>query len=225
MADGSGRRRKGEASEPGPAMVSIALSPPSLAAMTRSADESGLLARARAGDQAAFRDLVERHADRIFRLVRSYVRDLAEAEDVVQEVFFKVHGKLHGFREDSAFSTWLYRVAINAAHDHRKKRRRRDETVADPGLTLGLADPRGGPAEDLARTSLREEVRAAIMTLPGIFRDVIVLREIEGLAYDDIARVLGLAMGTVESRLFRARERLREELQRRGLGPLPEPEE
>lgn len=180
-------------------------------------EDTVLAKRAKAGDLEAFRAIVEQFSGRVFRLVRSYVRGQDEAEDVVQEVFYKVHTKLGSWREDSAFFTWLYRVAINTAHDYRKRRHYGREAELDEPAAQGVADDRDEPAESLRRRDLKDQVRQAIGRLPEKFSAVLILREIDGLAYDEIARVLNVAIGTVESRLFRARERLRVELETAGL--------
>jgi RNA polymerase sigma-70 factor (ECF subfamily) len=173
-----------------------------------------LLRRSREGDQEAFRQLVEAYTPRVFGLVRQLVHQSAEAEDVTQEVFFKVFRKLDTFREDSTFYTWLYRVAVNTATDW-LKRRRHDRAVGldDLGATA-FADGTDGPSETLSRRDLQAEVRRAMTRLPEKFRTILVLRELEGLPYEEIATVLAISKGTVESRLFRARARLKAELER-----------
>jgi RNA polymerase sigma-70 factor (ECF subfamily) len=157
---------------------------------------------------------VEAYTPRVFGLVRQLVHQSAEAEDVTQEVFFKVFRKLDTFREDSTFYTWLYRVAVNTATDW-LKRRRHDRAVGldDLGATT-FADATDGPSETLSRRDLQAEVRRAMTRLPEKFRTILVLRELEGLPYEEIATVLAISKGTVESRLFRARARLKAELER-----------
>lgn len=168
-----------------------------------------LIERTRAGDQDAFRTLVESYTPRVFSLVRNLVRNVAEAEDVTQEVFFKVYSKLDSFREDSAFYTWLYRVAVNTATDHLKKKRQDRAVLVDDLARLPIADEADSPADGASREDLRGEVRKAMARLPEKFRTILVLRELQGLAYEDIARVLKISKGTVESRIFRAREKLK----------------
>ena len=177
-----------------------------------------LLLRSRDGDQDSFRQLVEMYTPRVYGLVRNLVRSQTEAEDVTQEVFFKVYRKLDTFREDSAFYTWLYRVAVNAATDWLKKRRQdRALQVGDFGA-LPLADGADSPDQGLHNKDLRAEVRMAMGHLPEKFRTILVLRELEGLQYEEISAVLRISKGTVESRLFRARAKLKIELERRHLG-------
>ncbi len=183
--------------------------------MTQPADEAGLLERARAGEEAAFRELVERYTSRVFALVRNLVRDAVDAEDVTQEVFYKVYAKLETFREDSSFYTWLYRVAFNTATDHLKRRRHEREIQVEDFAFLPVADDAETPAESVGRRDLRAEIRSAMARLPEKFRTILVLRELEGLAYEEISAVLGIAIGTVESRIFRAREKLKRLLEMR----------
>lgn len=176
------------------------------------ADDKALVERLREGDAEALRLVVERYQERVFALVFGVVRDAHEVEDVAQEVFLKVFTRIAAFDGRSQFYTWLYRVAVNAAKDHVKKRVRR------PAVALEEADAFPGAAEDpeahAARTETQRLVRAAIDALPVRYREVLALREIEGLSYDEIANVLGISIGTVESRLHRARARLKKRLEK-----------
>ena len=176
--------------------------------------EQETLARARTGDADAFRALVEKFTPRVFSVARNLVASGSDAEDVVQEVFFKVYSKLDSFREEAAFSTWLYRVTVNAAADYMKKRRRDKSSLVEDMGRLPLEDPDGGPIETASRSDLQREIRLAMQELPEKFRSILVLRELEGLAYTEISEVLGISKGTVESRLFRARARLKDRLER-----------
>ncbi|MAG57315.1 MAG: hypothetical protein CMJ83_13560 [Planctomycetes bacterium] len=182
--------------------------------VTSTSPDRELLIRSKEGSQDAFRQLVEMYTPRVYGLVRNLVSSTSEAEDVTQEVFFKVYRKLDSFREDSAFYTWLYRVAVNAATDWLKKRRLDRSFQVDDVGSLPLLDPADGPDDDLGKKDLRAEVRRAMATLPQKFRTILVLRELEGLAYEEISAVLSISKGTVESRLFRARARLKTELER-----------
>lgn len=168
--------------------------------------------------------LFREFAPKVYALARRFGFDADEAEDGVQEVFVKVQRRIATFRGEAALSTWLYQVAVNALRDHRRKQARLKRPLP---LQAPAADdfaepaeqrlPSGGatPAEEAARAERRALVREALDRLPARFRDVLVLRELEGWSYRDIARVLGLAQGTVESRIFRARVRLAAELRRR----------
>jgi RNA polymerase sigma-70 factor (ECF subfamily) len=155
---------------------------------------------------------VERYQDRVFALIHGIVRDAHEVEDVAQEVFLKVFTRIAAFDERSQFYTWLYRVAVNAAKDHVKKRVRRPAVPLDEADALPGAGE--GPEARAASNETARLVRAAIDTLPVRYREVLALRELEGLPYDEIAAVLGISIGTVESRLHRARARLRRRLER-----------
>ena len=159
-----------------------------------------------------------KYQQKIVKLVLRYVRDPAEALDVSQEAFIKAYRALPGFRGDSAFYTWLYRIAINTAKNYLVSLQRRPvEYDLDPqateqyDITTRLRDdetPEGLAMQD----ELRRTVESAIAGLPDELRTAILLREIEGLSYEEIAFSLGVAIGTVKSRLTRARQTLREEL-------------
>jgi RNA polymerase sigma-70 factor (ECF subfamily) len=183
-----------------------------LAMAKNRADDRLLVQRIRDGDPDALRVVVERYQERIFALIFGIVRDAHEVEDVAQEVFLKVYTRIRAFDERSQFFTWLYRVAVNAAKDHVKKRIRR------PAVALDEADSLAGGGEDPESHAARGEtsrlVREAIDALPLRYREVLALRELEGLSYDEIASVLGISIGTVESRLHRARSRLKRKLER-----------
>lgn len=178
--------------------------------------DADLIAAAIAGGEAAFTSLVERYQDRIFRLLGRYCRDQIECQDLAQIVFTKVFQKLHTFQGDSAFYTWLYRIAVNAATDHlsrashRRLRLVADEAVLDTGGDL----EQQSPAAPLLSAELARVTREIVDTLPEKFRTILVLREFEDLSYTEIAQVLQIQLGTVESRLFRARQRFKEAFER-----------
>jgi RNA polymerase sigma-70 factor (ECF subfamily) len=175
-------------------------------------EDRELVARLRAGDAEALRIVVERYQHRIFALIYGIVRDRHEVEDVAQEVFLKVFLRIRAFDERSQFYTWLYRVAANAAKDHVKKRSRRPAQPL-PDEETGLPDTGRGPGERAAAEENRLRVRQAIDALPPRYREILALREIQGLSYSEIASVLKLSIGTVESRLHRARARLKRRLE------------
>jgi RNA polymerase sigma-70 factor (ECF subfamily) len=172
------------------------------------------------GNQLSFQLLVERHQERMFSLVRHFTRSSVEVEDIVQETFLKAFRRLASFEAQSSFSTWLYRIAVNTALDFHKRRGRSPvRAVEDPEVLAERPDaPQHGPQRALAPDARLEREEVARITqevleqLPEIFRQVLVLREFEGLAYQEMADVLGISIGTVESRLFRARARFREKL-------------
>ncbi|MHC4548342.1 MAG: RNA polymerase sigma factor [Planctomycetota bacterium] len=175
-------------------------------------DDRELVRRIREGDAEALRAIVERYQERIFALIYGIVRDRHEVEDVAQEVFLKVYTRIHAFDERSRFYTWLYRVAVNAAKDHVKKRSRRPAVALDEEATL--ADQAESPVGHAATAETRRQVREEIAALPVRYREVLTLRELEGLSYIEIAQVLQISIGTVESRLHRARARLKRRLER-----------
>ena len=169
-----------------------------------------------AGSEAAFATLVERYQDRVLRLLSRYCRDQVECEDLAQEVFLKVFRKLHTFQGDSAFYTWLYRIAVNAATDHISRASSRRLRLVDDDAVLDTGGEREeqSPSAPLLRDELAAVTRAIVDSLPEKFRTILVLREFEDLSYTEIAAVLQIQLGTVESRLFRARQRFREALER-----------
>lgn len=185
-------------------------------------DDADIIRRVRAGDADAFGALVEKYAGRIQRLVRGFIRNEKDAEDVVQDSFVKAFARLDRFDGRSAFFTWLYRIAANTSMDHNKKIRRRqpalslDATREDEDGIAAIAPAAKGPSplQGAITKELRRSIDEAMASLPDIYREVVVLREMEGLSYDDMARALAVSRGTIESRLFRARERLRARLAR-----------
>lgn len=183
-------------------------------------DDADIIRKVRAGDADAFGALVEKYGGRIARLVRGFVRNEQDAQDVAQDAFLKAFARLDRFDGRSAFYTWLYRIAANTAMDHNKKVRRRPAPLPleapreeEEGRTgISPAAPGPSPAQGAMTAELRRRIDEAMDSLPEVYRQVVVLRELEGLSYDDMARALGVSRGTVESRLFRARERLRARL-------------
>ena len=188
-----------------------------------SADESdlSLVRRVQRGDKGAFDALVLKYQHKLVKLVMRYVRNPAEAEDIAQEAFIKAYRALPQFRGDSAFYTWLYRIAINTAKnavvsrdrspvEYDLDRSNTDESYDMQGRMKDSETPEGLVLTD----EIRSTVNAAIEALPEDLRTAIVLRELEGLSYEEIAAAMACPVGTVRSRIFRAREaidrRLRE---------------
>jgi RNA polymerase sigma-70 factor (ECF subfamily) len=172
-----------------------------------------LVERVQSGDREAFGLLVDKYQRRLLRLVMRMVRDPAEAEDVTQEAFIKAYRALPNFRGESAFYTWLYRIGVNTAKNWLVANGRRMPTVSDimDEESEGIDD--GGLLRDdetpdrvLMSKQIGETVNAAMDALPEDLRTAIALREIEGLSYDEIARIMDCPIGTVRSRIFRARE-------------------
>ena len=171
-----------------------------------------LVERVQKGDKRAFEVLVLKYRHRIFSLVSRFVRDPDEVQDVVQEAFIKAYRALPAFRGDSAFYTWLYRIAINTAKNYLVSRSRRppgvDIEVEDAEYLEGAGSLRDNadPESLLATEQLRAAVDGAIRRLPEDLRTALSLREYEGLSYEEIAEVMRCPVGTVRSRIFRARE-------------------
>lgn len=179
--------------------------------MTASDTDQQLVQRAQRGDLRAFDLLVLKYQGRIAALVSRYVSDAGEVEDVTQEAFIKAYRALGKFRGDSAFYTWLYRIAANAAKNHLVAKGRRpgaDATIEDAeGFDEGGLLSESASPEALAMgEELAEVVESALNELPDELKAALMLREFDGLSYDDIADVLGCPVGTVRSRIFRARE-------------------
>jgi RNA polymerase sigma-70 factor, ECF subfamily len=169
--------------------------------------------RVQRGDKGAFDALVLKYQHRVVKLVLRYVRSPAEAEDIAQEAFIKAYRALPQFRADSAFYTWLYRIAINTAKNAVASRSRSpivydlDDGDADESYELQGRMKDSATPEALAMTEeIRQTVNAAIEALPEDLRTAIVLRELEGLSYEEIAATMECPVGTVRSRIFRARE-------------------
>lgn len=171
-----------------------------------------LVRRVQQGDRRAFDALVLRYQQRIVKLIMRYLHDPAEAQDVAQEAFIKAYRALPAFRGDSAFYTWLYRIAINTAKNHLAALQRKPVDYAldahEPDhyeLNPRLRDEE--TPEGLAmQEQLRRTVERTIASLPAELRTAIMLREIDGLSYEDIASAMDCPVGTVRSRIFRARE-------------------
>ena len=177
-----------------------------------------LVRRVQAGDQTAFNLLVLKYQHRVLKLVGRFVNDASEAEDVAQEAFLKAYRALASFRGDSAFYTWLYRIAINTAKNALVSQRRRpvdfDLDLQDPEqydrhARLKESDT---PEGVLLTEEIRTVVEEAMEQLPEDLRTAIVLRELEGLSYEEIAEAMDCPVGTVRSRIFRAREAIDKKL-------------
>ncbi len=176
-------------------------------------DDAQLIDETLAGHSAAFGQLVEKYQDRLYNTVVHVAGNAEDAQDVVQDAFVQAFLKLDTFQGSSAFYTWLYRIALNVAASHRR-RKRPTLSVEHVRETSGLEpiDHADGPTETVERDECRQQVRQAIDRLGDEHRAVLVLREIDGCCYETIAEILEVPIGTVRSRLHRARLQLREEL-------------
>lgn len=177
-----------------------------------------LVERAQKGDNRAFDLLVRKYQHKIIGLISRYVHDHSEVQDVAQEAFIKAYRALGNFRSESAFYTWMYRIAINTAKNHLVSRSRRppgnDMDISDAEIVdqSGRLSDSESPEASIARDQLEAAVYEAIENLPDDLRTAITLRELDGLAYEDIAQVMQCPVGTVRSRIFRAREAVDEHI-------------
>jgi len=178
-----------------------------------------LVERAQRGDKRAFELLVEKYQRKLGRLLARFIRDPAEVEDVTQEAFIKAYRALPAFRGESAFYTWLYRIGINTAKNYLMAlgRRAPTSTEVEAGDAEGFEDGEqlrdiNTPESVLLSAEIARTVNATIEELPEELRTAIQLREIEGMSYEDIARIMDCPIGTVRSRIFRAREAIAERL-------------
>jgi len=187
-------------------------------AVARRVEDHALIRRAQAGDEQAFSELVEKHRVRAWRVARGLVGSDEDAQDLVQEAFLRVFRSLSSFDFSHGFTTWLYRIVTNLAIDHLRKRRAAVSTTAaseDEG-DLDLADEAGpAPSALLESADLAQEVQACLETLAPHFQSVLRLREMEGLACTEIARIVGATHVTVRWRLHRGRKLFQEEWERR----------
>ena len=172
-----------------------------------------LVERAQRGDKRAFELLVEKYQRKLARLLSRFIRDPAEVEDVTQEAFIKAYRALPAFRGDSAFYTWLYRIGINTAKNYLMAMGRRAPTSTEVEADEAEGFEEGEQLRDintpeslLLSNEIAETVNSTIEALPEELRTAIQLREIEGMSYEDIAQVMNCPIGTVRSRIFRARE-------------------
>jgi RNA polymerase sigma-70 factor (ECF subfamily) len=167
------------------------------------------------GDGTAYRGLVEKYQTRVYGMVFGMLRNREDARDVTQEAFVKAYRNLETFRLESSFYTWIYRIAMNLAIDFTRKRKRRETTGFDEGVatrdedgSIAEAHHEDGPGRQLERKRLFARIMDAMQELPEDQREVILLRELEGLQYKEIADIMGIPEGTVMSRLFYARKKL-----------------
>jgi RNA polymerase sigma-70 factor, ECF subfamily len=178
--------------------------------------DEGLVSQSRAGDMEAFAQLIERHEGRVYALVCQYIGQEEDARDLVRDVFLKAYRSLDRFGGRSKFSSWVCRIAINRSIDHlRRKKHVRIESLDEPrdtgdgGMERDIADTAETPDAEVERRELAARIQDAIRQLSPKLREVTILREYGGLSIEEIGQTLKLSPGTVKSRIFRARERLR----------------
>jgi len=184
-------------------------------------DDRELVARAQKGDRQAFRSLFERYSRRAYSLAFGVVRNPDDALDVVQDAFIKAHRHLDKFEGQASFYTWLYRIVMNLAIDHLRKNRRQktvdfsDAAMDEGGLGEDSLIPRiigGNPGRSLMDKEIRERIGVALDELSENHRAVLVMRELEGLSYEEMAQAMGCSKGTIMSRLFHARRNMQKRL-------------
>lgn len=184
-----------------------------------SPDDSRLLRGLRAGIEAAYEELIDRYQQPVYGMVYRLLGNQPDSSDVVQEVFVKVFRGVGSFREKSSLRTWIYRIAVNEAHNHRRwfsRHTRWEVAMTDEQqenrLLDSTADPGPSPFERAASNETRLLIEEALDRINPVFRTAVVLRDIEDLSYEEIAEILQISMGTVKSRILRGREALRREL-------------
>ena len=192
-------------------------------AITGRAEEASIIAELKAGSEEAYDWLVSRYHQPLYSLIYRILTDPADAADTTQEVFLKVFRGMKRFNGECSLKTWLYRIAIHEASNQRrwwfrhKSRETSMERQGDDGSSLGLCDtlpdPGESPLEILAHEEVRARVERELKQVPEPYRTTLVLRDIEGLSYEEIAEVLEISLGTVKSRLIRGREALRKRLE------------
>ena len=174
-------------------------------------DEKRLVRRIQQGDRKAFEEFVDAYGARVHRLVRRYVENPTDAEDVTQEIFCDIYRSIGGFRGEAALSTWVYRVAVNRCLRH-CKRPHAENLPYDEQLAQADADWHSDPAQVAVKQELSDRVQSAMSKLSPLHYDVVLLCELHGLTYQECASVLGIPVGTVKSRLSHAFRRLRSSL-------------
>ncbi|MFT3927392.1 MAG: sigma-70 family RNA polymerase sigma factor [Myxococcales bacterium] len=181
-------------------------------------DDLTLVRRAQQGDRTAFRQLFDKYHRRVFAVALGVVKNPSDAHDVVQEAFVKVHRHLATFQGASSFYTWLYRITMNLAIDHLRRKKvarqvdfdeslKRDDEIEDP-MNLAPVLTNSDPGKTHSRKELASKIQGALGTLPEIHRQCILLREVEGLSYEEIAQIMKVPKGTIMSRLFHARRKM-----------------
>lgn len=181
-------------------------------------EEQVLVMRAQRGEQEAFRVLVERYQGLVYTLAKRMLSHPQDAEDVAQEAFLRAWKGLPNFRMDAGFSTWLYRLTMNAATDllRRRQKEQGDRSLEDGEAPVTVPDPGPTPEERAEAGQRREALQKGLMSLTENHRSILVLRELNGLSYEEIGSLLELTPGTVKSRIARARRELRQKLLEQG---------
>lgn len=178
-----------------------------------------MIAAAKQGDRAAFETLISRYEKKVYNLALRYSGNTEDAADLAQEALIKVYLSLPEFRGASQFGTWVHRIAANVCLDELRRRRRQTTTSLDEVVETQegdfdqqVADPADGPLETVERRELRAAIHAGIASLDEEYRMAIILRDVQGHSYEEIAEIMGCALGTVKSRIKRGREKLAQRL-------------
>ncbi|HHH11748.1 MAG TPA: sigma-70 family RNA polymerase sigma factor [Sorangium sp.] len=221
-SESSVRRLKGGVAQPNAPDVNSAQARASNRAnRKRESDiDRALVTQAQQGDTAAFQQLVERHQRRAFAIAVGMVRDENDAREIVQEAFLRVFKSLDRFKGSSAFFTWLYRIVTNLSIDHMRRPARREAELFDNPQVADDADnfpfvsriDGANPMDVVRRKQIAASIQAALAALPPYHRAVIIMREVEGMSYDQMATAMGVSKGTIMSRLFHARQKLQRAL-------------
>ncbi len=191
---------------------------------TSSQEDRVLIERFKSGDETAFGKLVEKHAGRAYQIAYSILGSRQDAEEVAQDVFIRIYRALPKFRGDSEFTTWMYRIAMNLARNkyrwNKSRGSQRNVSIDAPvegaeegdGRRLDVVEGRPPPDEEVSLDELETQALAELENLPELYRQALTLRNIDELSYEDIADLLGCKLGTIKSRIARAREELRKRL-------------
>jgi RNA polymerase sigma-70 factor (ECF subfamily) len=188
---------------------------------TRALCDSELVARAASGSEGGFEELVKRYQRPISAYVYRMVGDYEAALDLTQEIFMKVYGSLARYRSEFKFSTWIYKIAHNAAVDHLRRSAAREQSIFKGAegdqYELPIESGKLSPEIESERKERRLEIETVVCSLPAAYRELIILRHSQDLTYEEIVEVTGLPLGTVKNRLFRAREMMRQQFVDRGI--------
>lgn len=177
-----------------------------------------LVERSKKGDREAFEHLVRLYENKVYTIAYRLMGNYADASDLAQDAFIKIYQALPNFRGDSSFSTWIYHITVNVCRDELRKRQRRptvsldDNSSENNNNTYEIRSNDPGPEEMLDRSETQAMIQSCLNTLSDDYREIIVMREIQELAYEEIAEILGCSLGTVKSRLSRARQALKEKI-------------
>lgn len=177
-------------------------------------DEKKLIERAYGGDPSAFNRLMAQHENRMYAVALRMCANREDAQDCLQEAMLRVYRAIGSFKGQSTFSTWVYRITMNTCLDELRRKKNRQNTSLDNLVDMGWSPTDGGagPEKQALMREMREKMHGAIRELPDDMRAAVVLRDIQGFSYDEIAQMLEINVGTIKSRISRGREKLREKL-------------